>query len=156
MAPFVQFFLRWAGTEFVRSHIAANGHAWVAGYAIGSEGYIPAFEYAERPENQTWSYGFERQWLFYHVWGRLLFDPATPDANFEQLIEARTGVSSAWSAQLLRAYNTAGRMPLRLASFVYNTWDYTLKVCLACPRRRHTPAAHPIRLPYTLRGHCVP
>ena len=29
-----------------------------------------------------WKWAFERQWLFYKLWGRLLYDPTTPDAVF--------------------------------------------------------------------------
>jgi hypothetical protein len=119
------FILRWGQPDFIRRHIAMNGHDYVGGYFIGSEGYIPAQEYAHRPdEHVTWKYAFERQWLFYKLWGRLLYDPRTPDEVFVGAFDRRYG--DAVGRRLLEAYALASRMPLRLASFHAATWDYTL------------------------------
>ena len=71
----------------------------------------------------AWDYAFERQWLFYQLWGRLLYDPDTPDNVFERAFTQRYG---AGTAPLLQAYALASRMPLRLASFYDATWDFTL------------------------------
>jgi hypothetical protein len=73
---------------------------------------------------KTWEYAFEKQWLFYKTWGRLLYDPATPDAVFEQAFETKYGKGT--GADLLTAYKLGSQMPLRLASFYRSTWDYTL------------------------------
>ena len=79
------FFLRFGNSDFIRRHIAANGHDFVGGYAIGSEGFIPAEEYAYPPESsaRSWRFSFEKQWLFYQQWGSLLYDPSAPDEYFE-------------------------------------------------------------------------
>ncbi len=119
------FILRWGQPDFIRRHIAINGHDYVGGYFVGSEGYIPAKEYAHRPdEHVTWQYAFERQWLFYKLWGRLLYDPCTPDEVFACEFDRRYG--GAAGERLLEAYALVSRMPLRLASFHAATWDYTL------------------------------
>ncbi len=119
------FILRWGQPDFVREHIAANMHEYVAGYFVGSEGYIPAAEMAHKPgPHVDWQYAFQRQWLFYAIWGRLLRDPDTPDEVFENEFARRYGADV--SADLLEAYRRASRMPLRLASFHGATWDYTL------------------------------
>jgi hypothetical protein len=97
-------------------------------------------------------------------WGRLLFDPTTPDATFAAAYSKHLGLGSVeegcgkrpilshfhakaikcyqdrlgtsmenvegkggiCSAMMLAAMHSAGIMPLRLASFVYNTYDFTL------------------------------
>ena len=70
------FILRWGEPGFIRAHIAANGHEYVGGYFVGSEGYIPAKDYSHKPgPHVTWDYAFEKQWMFYMLWGRLLYDP---------------------------------------------------------------------------------
>lgn len=119
------FFLRWGGGGFIRKHIAANGEAYVGGYAIGSEGNIPAFDYAER---QPDGWMFEKQWLWYQLWGRLLYDPNTSQDTFAAMFDSRYGLAPAagWGQRLLRAHELVSIVPLRIASFVYNTWDYTL------------------------------
>ncbi len=119
------FILRWGEPDFIRAHIAANGHDYVGGYFVGSEGYIPARDYSHKPgPHITWNYAFEKQWMFYMLWGRLLYDPGTPDAVFEAELDRRYGNGS--GARLMRAYALASRMPLKLASFYRATWDYTL------------------------------
>src|SRR5690606_15406145 len=76
------FALRWGVPDFIRDHIAENGsQSYVGGYFTGSETYIPALDYftAEDQKPVSWDYAFERQWLYYMLWGRLLYNPNTSD-----------------------------------------------------------------------------
>jgi hypothetical protein len=120
------FVLRWGQPDFIRAHIAENGRkGHVGGYIIGSEAYIPALDYITRPgEHKTWDWAFQRQWLFYSSWGRLLFDPETPDSLFEAQLSGRfPGVDA---ENLLQAWKLASRTPLRFASFYKGTNDPSL------------------------------
>jgi hypothetical protein len=74
--------------------------------------------------HKTWKYAFQKQWLFYKVWGRLLYDPITPNEVFEASFEERYGKGT--GKPLMTAYRHASQMPLYLASFYSATWDYTL------------------------------
>ncbi len=119
------FILRWGQPDFIRQHIAKNSTAFVNGYFVGSEGYIPAKDYSHKDnDHKTWTYAFEKQWLFYMVWGRLLYAPSTSDAVFAHAFDTRYGKLIGNS--LLTAYAAASGMPLKLASFHGSTWDYTL------------------------------
>lgn len=119
------FILRWGQPDFIRKHLAENTHSYVNGYFIGSEGYIPAKDFSHVASNHvSWKYAFEKQWLFYKLWGRLLYDPATPDEIFEEGFNSRYGNGE--GSRLLKAYADASQMPLRLASFFAGTWDYSL------------------------------
>jgi hypothetical protein len=118
------FCLRWGVPGFVRDHIAANSQSYTGGYFIGSETYIPAKDYftaISGPVN--WKYAFERQWLFYKIWGRLLYDPSTPDLIFQNEFTRRYGSAG---TSLLEASALAGQTPLRLASSFDFTWDFSL------------------------------
>lgn len=118
------FCLRWGVPDFVRAHVAANNQPYVGGYFLGSETYIPAKDYfttAGAPVD--WKYAFERQWLFYKLWGRLLYNPTTPDAVFSAEFVRRYGPSA---GRLLEAYALASSTPLRLASAFDFTWDFSL------------------------------
>ena len=118
------FCLRWGVPEFVRAHINANTHEYVGGYMVGSETYIPAKDYFTKSGTKTpWKYAFERQWLFYKTWGRLLFNPDTPDATFVAEFVRRYGVDG---TPLFEASVRAGKTPLRLASSFDFTWDFSL------------------------------
>ncbi len=119
------FALRWGVPSFVREHIRQNASpSYAGGYIIGSETYIPALDYFTAVEEGVdWDYTFERQWLFYSLWGRLLYDLDTPDETFARQFESRYGSRG---DNLLRAYELASRTPLRLASLYNSTWDHTL------------------------------
>lgn len=119
------FIQRWGEPDFIRKHIAMNGEDYVGGYFVGSEGYIPAKDYSHQlHSHKTWQYAFEKQWLFYMLWGRLLYDPTTADSIFAAAFERRYGQGT--GKGLFDAFRLASRMPLRLASFHAATWDYTL------------------------------
>ncbi len=119
------FALRWGVPEFIREHIALNGQAdYVGGYFIGSETYIPALDYFTSVKDPvSWKWAFERQWLFYKLWGRLLYNPNTPDAIFASDFTRRYGPKA---ANLLQAYSLASSTQLRLASLYDSKWDFTL------------------------------
>lgn len=119
------FILRWGQPDFIRQHISTNDRDYVNGYFIGSEGYIPALDYAQKVSPlKTWQYAFEKQWLFYKVWGRLLYNPSSSDSVFASAFDVRYGTGV--GEPLLQAYKLASNMPLRLASFHRSTWDFTL------------------------------
>ncbi|MFA4922116.1 MAG: hypothetical protein WC611_08310, partial [Candidatus Neomarinimicrobiota bacterium] len=118
------FCLRWGVADFVREHIKTNAHSYVGGYFVGSETYIPAKDYFTKPDIVVdWDYAFERQWLFYKIWGRLLYDPDTPDAVFKQEFIRQYGADT---EILFEAFALAGKTPLRLASSFDCTWDFTM------------------------------
>ena len=118
------FCLRWGVPGFIREHIATNTQPYVGGYFVGSECYIPAKDYFTKSSSAVdWQYAFERQWLFYKLWGRLLYNPATPDAVFKAEFTRRYGKGT---EPLLEASALAGTTPLRLASYFDFTWDFTL------------------------------
>lgn len=118
------FCLRWGDASFIRAHIAANTPSYAGGYIIGSEGYIPAKDYFTKITGPvTYKWAFERQWLFYKLWGRLLYNPNTPDAVFRAEFIHRYGKQA---APLLAAYSLASKTPLRLASDFDFTWDFSL------------------------------
>ncbi|MFO7371032.1 MAG: hypothetical protein R6X09_12285 [Bacteroidales bacterium] len=119
------FVLRWGQTDFVRDVLRVNDKEYLGGYKIGSETYIPAKEYITKPGDYlTWNYAFEKQWLFYQVWGRLMYDPATKDEVFVHAFNKKYDID--FGDKLLEAHNLADKMPLKLASYYAATWDFTL------------------------------
>jgi hypothetical protein len=119
------FILKWGQSDFIRDHIELNHHDYVGGYIIGSEGYIPGKDYSIKDGvPHDWNYAFEKQWLFYMLWGRLLYHPHEPDETFESEFEAR--YKNGLGKKLFNIYRLSSHMPLRLASFHGSTWDYTL------------------------------
>ena len=117
------FMLRWGQADFIRQHIEMNSQSHVTGYFVGSETYIPADDYFTLLEKGDWEYAFERQWMFYKQWGRLLYNPDTPDSFFESNFELRyPGNGNA----LFESQSLVSRIPLIVASYWDATWDYSL------------------------------
>ena len=118
------FCLRWGVPDFVREHVLVNSQPYTGGYFIGSETYIPAKDYFTNPAIKVnWKYAFERQWLYYKLWGRLLYDPSTPNEVFSAEFTRRYGSAG---KNLLEASSLAGKTALRTASFFDFTSDLTL------------------------------
>lgn len=118
------FCLRWGVPSFVREHVKQNMHDYSGGYTIGSETYIPAKDYFTKDSTHLpWHYAFERQWLFYKLWGRLLYDPETKDEVFQLEFTRRYGKQG---INLLAASALAGSTALRIASDFDCGWDFTL------------------------------
>jgi hypothetical protein len=120
------FVLRWGDPGFIRDHIRTNNLDYVEGYFIGSEGYIPAMDYShlEDHPHKTWQYAFEKQWLFYHLWGRLTYYPEESNETLARAVENRYGNID--GLKMLKAYSLASKVPEYLASFYKGTWDFTL------------------------------
>jgi hypothetical protein len=120
------FVLRWGQPDFVREFIQRqDSRAYVGGVFIGSECYIPALDFISKEGlHKNWNWAFQRQWLFYTVWGQLLYDPTTPDSKFEAMFDTRFGKGT--GKELLAAWKLASRVPLHFASFHKGTWDGSL------------------------------
>ncbi len=118
------FCLRWGVPAFIRDLILKNTHSWGGGFIIGSETYIPAKDYFTRDSTLLpWNYAFERQWLFYKLWGRLLYNPSANDAVFQNEFTRRYAEQG---KNLLTASSLAGSSALRIASDFDCGWDFTL------------------------------
>jgi len=119
------FALRWGVPGFIREHLRLNGRQdYVGGYFVGSETYIPAKDYFTAISAPVdWTYAFERQWLFYKLWGRLLYNPATPDSVFEAEFVRRYGKAA---QPLLAAYASGSATQLHFATATNFSWDFTM------------------------------
>jgi len=119
------FRLRWGEPDFIREHIQVNGQDYAGGYFIGSECYIPAKDIYHKQSHRhvNWKYAFERQWLYYMQWGRLLYDPATPDAVFANAFNQRYPGNT--GSKMVEAYKLSTRTTQRIAQFFDFTWDHS-------------------------------
>jgi hypothetical protein len=63
--------------------------SYVNGYFVGSECYIPARDYITSRPGTSNQYAFQRQWMYYKNWGRLLFNPEEPDELFKEAFTNR-------------------------------------------------------------------
>lgn len=119
------FRLRWGEPDFIRAHIAQNGQDFVGGYFIGSETMIPAKDifHKQNHEHVNWDYAFERQWLFYKEWGRLLYNPKTPDAVFSHAFDFK--YKGGHGEEMVEAFKLSTRTNQRILSFFRVAQDAT-------------------------------
>ncbi|TYA74634.1 hypothetical protein [Seonamhaeicola marinus] len=117
--------LNWGNTAFIKEHIKVNDFPDITmGYFIGSETYIPAKEYRMNPNvKYNWKYAYEKDWEFYQMWGRLMYDPKTSDDYFIQNFKQKYGDEV--GAPLFEALQLGSEMPLRFSTFYKGTWDFT-------------------------------
>jgi hypothetical protein len=122
------FRLRWAEPDFIREHIKVNGQDYVGGYFIGSECLIPAKDIYHTPNHPhiNWKYQFEKQWLYYQQWGRLLYDPTTSNAIFANSFNQRFSGNN--GSQMVEAYKLSTRTTQRIGQFFDFTWDHSLYI----------------------------
>ena len=119
------YILRWGNSDFIREFIKNNGQEYVAGCFLGSEIFTPALDYTSRPGPfKTWDYHFQRQWLWYAMWGRLMYNPETPDLVFEHMLANKYGKPVGNDA--LQAWKIATNNQLKFASFHMGTADAQL------------------------------
>lgn len=134
--------LRWGQSDFIREHIKLNGKSYAGGYFVGSETLIPAKDYIQKypDERINWNYEFERHWMFYKQWGKLLYNPSTPDQLFIDELSGRYGKDI--SEALFKAMNLAGKVNLRISSFHKGGNDPSLTVehCLSRDAMRYPGA----------------
>ena len=120
------FALRWGVPDFIRQHIALNGSAGLRRRLLRRLGNLHSrarLLHGRASKPVDWKWAFQRQWLFYKLWGRLLYDPKTPDALFQAEFTRRYGKRG---ENLLQAYALASNTQMRLASLYDSRWDFTL------------------------------
>ena len=133
------YILRWGNSDFIREFIQTNGHEYVGGCFIGSEIFTPALDYTSRPgKHKTWDYHFQRQWLWYSMWGRLMYNPETPDVTFEQMLANKYGKPVGKDA--LTAWKIATNNQLKFAAFHKGTADAQLYSEGFCSWDNNVPA----------------
>jgi hypothetical protein len=133
------YILRWGNSDFIREFIKNNGKEYVAGCFIGSEIFTPALDFTSRPGPfKTWDYHFQRQWLWYTMWGRLMFNPETPDAVFEKMLADK--YKKPVGKDALAAWKIATNNQLKFASFHMGTADAQLYSEGFCSWGDNTPS----------------
>ena len=133
------FVLRWGEPGFIREFLHNNtSQPYVWGCFLGSEVFYPALDYISKPGSyRNWDYHFERLWLWYKMWGRLMYDPKTPDQTFSGELGYRFGQNI--GSDLLTAWKLASRVPLYFSSYHQGRSDATLYTEGFCSWKENAP-----------------
>ena len=114
------FTFRWGDPQFARETAKNTRAPYSCGYFMGSESLVPGtdFSHIESARNHvTWNYEFEKNWFLYALWGRMGYDPNTPEELFRAQFRQRFGQAGDPAYQALVA---ASRIIPRTTSFHWN------------------------------------
>lgn len=112
------YLTRWGDPQFVRDHVNTNMHDWAGGYIVGSERTKPGVDFYSRDKDRMpWVWRYVRNGLYWKLWGRLLYDPTTPDEVFVGYLAERYGLAMAKGQVLLDAYADASQ-----ATYALGLW----------------------------------
>ena len=108
--------LLWGSPYYVRRAISTFGLGDADGFEIDPPLAQKGFGNApgrwgifteSQPQRVFWKWEFERYWLFYRLWGRLSYDPSTPDSAWMNEMGDRFGSGA---APVMRAYEAASKV----------------------------------------------
>ena len=94
----------------VRKAVRSMPLGTATGFVVeGLETYYPQSPryYTADPKDLYCEWTHERDWMFLNMWGRLGYDPATPDSTFEALVADKLGAAS---KDLVPAWTAASRI----------------------------------------------
>jgi len=114
---------RWGDPQYARSFIRAMpGPDKLAGFYMGPDGYNWGREAMDREPESPHQLVMQKQWFSFMLWGRLSYDPALPDALFEQTLAARFPEVS--SQPLLAAWTAASQVVPEITRFIWEPNDF--------------------------------
>jgi len=108
--------LLWGNPDFVKRAVPTFRLAGSGGFEIDAPlaqkgfgnrpGVWDVFT-AEHKDRMFWKWEFERYWLFYLLWGRLSYDPKTPESVWMNELSRRFGAAA---ADVMEAYRQSSRV----------------------------------------------
>lgn len=108
--------LLWGDPEYVRRAVSTFGLAGSEGFEIDPPLAQKGFGNApgrwgifddSQAKRVFWKWEFERYWMFYRLWGRLSYDPATPANAWEDELRNRFGSAA---GDVMTAYANASKV----------------------------------------------
>lgn len=79
------YFNQWGDPYFARAYLnCLPGQSdWFRGFLLGSDGFCPTKTFFSKNSVTQGLLEVQRQWYLFMLWGRLAYNPATPDAVFK-------------------------------------------------------------------------
>ena len=126
-------FVQWADPEFARAYLNGfPGHNdWFRGFLLGADGFSPTKVFYSKNSVTQGQLEVQRRWYMSMLWGRLAYNPATPDAVFKNyLAQKYPGVSA---ENLFNAWSKASRGLPKATELVHGEmkldWQWWPEAC---------------------------
>lgn len=103
------FYHNWGDPDFARAYVNGmiNQGDWFAGFYMGSDGFTPSRTFFSKNSVTQGQLEIQRQWYMFKLWGRLSYNPSTPDAVFKNIMATKYPTVS--SEKLFTAWQKASR-----------------------------------------------
>jgi len=125
------FIQRWGDPEYVRDYILNFPHhskpcdqspCLTAGYIMGSDRYFWGRESMSKNPLTPRQFENDKHWYKFLLWGRLGYDPDTPDELWQGLIQYRFPTVDA--SNVFESWKIASRIIPMVNRFHFLPWDY--------------------------------
>ncbi len=117
------YFHNWADPSFVRAYV--NGFPgqgdWFRGFYMGSDGFCPTRTFFSKNRVTQGLLEVQRQWYMFMLWGRLAYNPTTPDTVFKSHLALRYPEVSA--ENLFTAWSQASRGLPKANELIHGTMN---------------------------------
>jgi hypothetical protein len=127
------YFHQWGDPEFARAYIAGfpGQGDWFRGFLMGADGFAPTRTFFSKDSVSQGILEVQRRWYMFMLWGRLAYNPATPDAVFKNTMALKfPGVSS---ERLFEAWSKASRGLPKATEIIHGTmkldWQWWPEAC---------------------------
>lgn len=127
------YYLHWGDPVFARAYLQGlpDKDKYIAGFYIGSDGFAPTRVFFSKDKLYQGDLEVRRLWYTQMIWGRLAFNPATPDGIFKnQMSERYPQVSS---PALFTAWSKASQSLPRVTELVHGKFlldfDWWIEGC---------------------------
>ena len=140
------FMTRWGDSAYARDYIKnMPGGDKLAGFMMGSSGYVWGREWMstepEHPRQQT----LDKHWYYFMLFGRLAYDPDTPDDTFRGMMKRKfPGVNA---SELFDGWASVSKIIPLVNQFHWQGADFQWypEACLSAPGRKDSYGYHNVR-----------
>ncbi|MDI1248797.1 MAG: hypothetical protein PSV13_08040 [Lacunisphaera sp.] len=127
------YFHQWGDPDFARAYLAGfpGQGDWFRGFLMGADGFAPTRTFFSKNSVSQGMLEVQRRWYMFMLWGRLAYNPATPDAVFKNTMALKfPGVST---ERLFEAWSKASRGLPKATELIHGTmkldWQWWPEAC---------------------------
>jgi hypothetical protein len=116
------FCFRWGDPDYVREFLEHMPHDVMAGYYVGSDGYVWGREFTSKTPSTPRQLEIRKHWWRFMLWGRLGYDPTLDRGHWERVLAGR--LPGADAAKLYEAWTAASKIIPQVNRFHWRDWDF--------------------------------
>lgn len=98
------FMHRWGSPDYVREFLKNMPHGDIAGFYMGSDGYVWARDYFTKTAGMNGQMEIDKHWYNFRLWGQLSYDNATGDDYWVAALKHRFGLTNVNAKKLFHSW----------------------------------------------------